>query len=209
MSDIRGIGIEIREAKIAYELYRVLKNALSIRSRYDNLEYCGLEPEYPIGKQAADLVLTYRTPQGSSPLIVIEVEEKTFYSRKPFRPEPIRQAQSYAEQLDSPYYAVTDGFILTLFRRPKECLGAYEIKLDEHFATTFLGELAALHQSKIAKLSFSEARNTIELLEKGIMIGGIQHVAYEELVKELGRAPTRDEIMKKVREIWRRMKRSY
>ena len=207
MSTLGGIGVEIREAKIAYELYRVLKNALSMRSKYDDLEYCDLEPEYPVGKRVADLVLMCKTPQGLRPLLVIEVEEKTSYSRKPFRFEPRAQARSYAEQLGSPYYAVTDGFVLSLFKWPEECLGRHEIKLDKRFAMAFLRELAALHQGRIVKLSFPEVENTVELLGKGKVIGSIQHVAYEELVNELGRAPTRDEIMKRVREIWKRVRR--
>jgi len=142
-----------REAYIASELYRALKNSL----RYIGKHRSGwvlkdVIPEYPVGDKKADLVVVGALGRHLSPLLVVEIKQRVFTRIGPSYVSAAKQAMSYARQLDSKYFAVYDGWILLLFSTIYPyLLGAYHIpvdKLDESLAKDLLEGLLDLSYSR-------------------------------------------------------------
>jgi len=195
---------KIREAKVQFELYRRLANVIERNPFRPPVEYAGVEPEWPvgegIGKPSADLVLMIKLGQKSVPFLVLETKRRTFYGVEPFKENAIREARVYAEKLNAPYYATTDSRHFLLFRTPDRKIGEYRMELDEQSIERLLKDLANLHANRISELTFRKAENPYELVKQGQ--GAVRHKAWEQLVKELRRKPTSEELNGKVKELW-------
>ncbi len=111
-----------KEAYIAYELYRLLKNALLYGVKYEETkcEFKDVIPEFPIGEERADLVIA-ASKYGNSrvePFAVIEVKVRAFTSVGRSIANAVRKARSYAQELSGsyPFYAIYNGWGLLIFR---------------------------------------------------------------------------------------------
>jgi len=150
---------EIREAVIHFELYRLLMNVISTKYDLFPVKYVWVHPEYsPTTGMSADLVVDADMGGKIVHFLVIEVKRKTRFGLTPFSDEARQQAMRYAETLQAPYYAVTDGFSLLLLKNPAKEIGKYRIRLDETVIEKFLRELSEYHLGKIDGLDLPTAR---------------------------------------------------
>ncbi len=105
-----------REAKVHFELYRHLKNAIDHEERGSTLPFETVEPEYNVDGGFADIVVF----DSRGPKLVIEAkrEDGGKYRRDidPYSPKVIEQAFGYAGKLGASYFATFNGQMLVLFR---------------------------------------------------------------------------------------------
>jgi hypothetical protein len=128
-----------REAIVHFELYRLLKNCLA-SGKYSNVD---VEPEKATLRGSADLALVRKIDGREEALLIIEVKspknELSVYD------EGAReQAKMYADDLNAGYYAVTNGRLIKLFRRPDEECGCYYFELSEYCVERFLSDFFAI-----------------------------------------------------------------
>jgi len=158
---------EIRESKIHFELYRYLMNVIeSLKTSFNGIRYLSVKPEMPVDSDSADLVIEAEINGRPSIFLVIEVKRRGRPGLTVFGSEAEKQACGYAERLGSPYYAITDGRCLRLFKTPNELIGNYEFSLYEDSVTKFLEELTALYLRKTQELSFNPIKDPIKEIEK-------------------------------------------
>jgi|GEM_PF-2532642 len=159
---------EIREAVIHFELYRLLMNIISTKYYLFPVKYVWVHPEYsPTTGISVDLVVDADISGKIVHFLVIEVKRKTRFGLSPFSDEAKQQAMRYAEVLQAPYYAVTDGFSLLLFKYPDMEVGRYTIRLDEMIIEKFLRELSEYHLGRIEGLDLPAARPEERIKEIG------------------------------------------
>jgi type I restriction-modification system DNA methylase subunit len=144
------------EARIHFEFYRYLQNAIEEGAEYYGVRFTKAIPEKPVDGGSADIVV--EDPRG--PLLVIEAKRKTEvgYDRNldPYSPKIIGQALDYAVKLGAKYFATYNGKQLVLFRTFEEGVHflerkarAYEVKDPKQFAPEFLKQVAAIKSGKI------------------------------------------------------------
>jgi hypothetical protein len=134
-----------KEVYIAFELYRIIKDAISQRLVYDKsgCEFREVIPEFPVGERRADLTV-FATKYGGriEPFLVIEVKRRAYDRPGPSMARAVRRASSYAEGLGAtitPFFAVYDGWELMVFRHIDPYLvGAYGAIKDAYKAGEFL-----------------------------------------------------------------------
>lgn len=125
--------MRLREAVIHFELYRLLKNCL-ISGGHSDIE---VEPELTLGGRSADLVLTHKR-NGKERLYLMVIEMKTALREFSVYDHKAReQVKAYAEHLNADYCAVTNGHILSLFKRTGEDFGYYRFELSEDCVKRF------------------------------------------------------------------------
>ena len=143
-----------------------------------------VEPEYSAGGRSADLVLICR--ERGTYLLVTEVKgrlrgEFTIYDKA-----IEEQARRYAEYLEAPYYAITNGVILRLFKYPCECVGNYYFKLSKTCVRLFLTDFLSLYTGEKTDLNLRHASSPseIEKLTNALIQSIIE--ALEEISKNPG-----------------------
>ena len=133
-----------KEAYISFELYRLLRNAISTRLIYEDTkcQFKEVIPEFPVGEKRADLVV-FATKYGKlKPFLVIEVKKRVYERPGPSMAAAVRRALGYATGLDTtptPLFAVYNGWELIIFRDITPYLiGAYGSIEDQYQAQTLL-----------------------------------------------------------------------
>lgn len=76
------------------------------------------------------------------------------------------QARGYAMTLNAPYYAVTDGQRLRLFKTPDELIGNYAFSLDKHSIRKLFQGLSDLHAGKGSELPFDSIHHPTEVIKE-------------------------------------------
>ena len=111
-----------KEACISFELYRLLRNAISRGLVYEDskCEFRDVIPEFSIGEKRADLIV-FVTKYGRSiqPFLVVEVKARVYYRPGLSMAKAVKRALSYATELRAtpmPFFAVYDGWELMIFR---------------------------------------------------------------------------------------------
>ena len=134
-----------REAYISYELYRLLRNAISTGLVYkeSRCEFKEILPESPIGDKRANLVVfAAKYSQIIQPYLVIEIKVRTYTRPGPSIAKAVRKAQTYAKNLGvtiTPFYSVYDGWELMIFGETSPYLiGIYGAIKDEYQAKNLL-----------------------------------------------------------------------
>ena len=74
----------------------------------------------PVDGDSADLVIEAEIHGSPINFLVIEVKRRERFGLTVFDGEAEKQACGYAERLGSPYYAITDGRYLRLFKTPNK-----------------------------------------------------------------------------------------
>lgn len=156
---------EVREAKIHFELYRLLVNAIK-DSDFPSINYHVVHPEYLAGSKSADLVIDAKVGDKIIHFLAIEVKKKTSLGLAPFSDMAKRQAKEYASTLESPYYAVTDGHSLVLFKSPDIEVGSYRISLEEDCMRSFLKDLAEHFVGKSDSLTLPQIQPPHEKIKQ-------------------------------------------
>ena len=174
---------EIREAVIHFELYRLLMNIISTKYDFSPIKYVWVHPEYVTNLGSpVDLVVDAKVEDKTLHFLVIEVKRKTKLGLEPFSDEAKQQAMRYAEILQAPYYAVTDGFNLLLFKNPDKEVGKYRIRLDETVIEKFLKELAEYHIGKRDRLDLPATKCPDDIIKKiGKEITNALYAVFEEV----------------------------
>lgn len=165
----------VREASIHFELYRLIKNCLC-SGRFRNYCILDVEPELSVGGRSADLVLMDKEKE--SCILVIEVKGRGKGDYAVYDEAAEKQASNYANHLDACFYAVTNGIILRLFRRPNMPIGDYNFELSETCVGRFLEGLLSLYFDEKMNLDLPHAR-TPEERKKG------RDVLVEAIIKAL------------------------
>ena len=156
-----------REFVIQFELYRFLMNNMDSERRFGSMKYRYVDPEAPAGTGGADLVVKAEIDGSLVNLLVIEVKKRTDRGYLVWDDEARKQAKRYAEILSAPYYAVTDGQCLRLFKtRNEEYVENCKFSLDKDTAELLLKGLSDLHEGKASRLPFDTIRPPIEEIEK-------------------------------------------
>lgn len=148
--------IKKREAHIRADLYCVFKNAFKKRVSLNagvpppKYEFKDIAIQYPTGlpgkRKYADLVVIANVPL--SHFLVIEVKRRGKYPGRSLK-SATRQAETYAEKLNCPFFAVTDGFIMIVFWRvPEYLIGACKVEMTEIFATNLLRGLVEYYEKR-------------------------------------------------------------
>jgi len=113
--------VKEREAYISYELYRLLKNAVSKGLVYEDSK-CEFKvvPEFPLDEKRADLVVfAARYGESTQPFLVIEVKVRAYGRPGLSMAKAVKRALHYASSLGAtitPFLAVYDGWELIIFR---------------------------------------------------------------------------------------------
>ena len=136
-----------KEAYIRAELYRFIKNAISrgLAYRETKCEFIDIIPEFPIGKERADLVvLAVKYGGRPQPYLVLETKVRAYFRPGPSAVRATRTARSYAEKLDmlpSYFFATYDGWTLFVFRDISPYLiGVYgPVTNESHIENLLLG----------------------------------------------------------------------
>jgi len=134
-----------KEAYTSFELYRLLRSAISHGLTYEDsrCEFKEVIPEFPIGEERADLIV-FATRLGGpiQPFLVIEVKMRAYERPGPSLAKAVRRASSYATNLDMPltaFFAVYDGWELMVFKNITPYLiGIYGAIKDEDQAKNLL-----------------------------------------------------------------------
>ena len=146
------------EAKIHFELYRHLKNAIGNGIEHYGIRFIDVEPEANVDGGFADIVVYI---EGKKPFLVIEAKRKNpsgGYNRDidPYSPIVIQQAFDYAGKLGASYFATYNGTTLVLFRTFEKGThlldrktNAYAISKIEQFSVSFLKEVAGLEKDEL------------------------------------------------------------
>ena len=79
------------------------------------------------------------------------------------------QARRYAEHLEAPYYIITNGVILRLFRYSCECVGNYYFQLSKTCVTIELNEM----RRKLSEEGLKEALRNLSQIPGFEWITGI------------------------------------
>jgi len=150
----------LREAIIHFELYRLLKDCLdsggfSVPCQVD------VEPERLAGGRSVDLVLICR--ERGTCLSVIEVKGRSRGELIIYDEAVEEQARRYAEHLKAPYYIITNGVILRLFRYPCECVGNYYFQLSKTCVRQFLADFFSLYTGEKTDLNLRRAPSPSEI----------------------------------------------
>jgi len=160
-----------------FELYRLLKNCLA-SGRFYNIE---VEPERAAGSRCADLVLMCKEDGEDKHLLVIEVKgrirELSVYDDK-----ARQQAKAYADYLKADYYAVTNGYIIRLFKKPDKHMGDYYFELTEEKVERFLNDLFSIIAGEGTELSLPQAPSMDEFVGSTSEFAN----AVREVLEELG-----------------------
>ena len=153
-----------REAKIEFELARLLKNVLEKQNfLIEGVKFGDIEPQYPVDRKRADIAVLLAD---GSPILIIETKRKIerrvggrIRSRAEPRIDPVSrdvidQALWYAIHSGAPFFATTNGQVFALFTVPEKGEGfsiekhrilVEEITLNEDFVKGLLSKLAKLH----------------------------------------------------------------
>lgn len=158
---------ETKEAVIQFELYRFLINSMDFKRRFGSIRYSHIEPEAPAGTGGADLVIKAEINGSPNNILVIEVKKRTDRGYLVWDDEVRKQAKTYAETLSAPYYAVTDGQCLRLFKtQNEEYVENCKFSIDKNTAGLLLKGLSDLHEGKASRLPFDIIRPPTEEIEK-------------------------------------------
>lgn len=158
---------EAREAEVHFELYRHLMNVIGVlKEPFDGVQYLRVKPEVPVNRRFADLVIEAEINGSLINILVIEVKRRVRSGLTTFDSSAEEQVSGYAEQLASPYYALTDGQRLRLFKTPDELIGNYEFSLDKDYITRFLEALSALYLGEAKGLPFNTIKDPSKEIEK-------------------------------------------
>jgi hypothetical protein len=137
--------VKEKEAYISYELYRLLRNAISGGLVYEDskCEFKEVIPEFPVDDKRADLVVfATRYSRYPQPFLVIEVKVRAYARPGPSMAKAVKRARTYAVNLGetiTPFFAVYDGWELIVFRNISPYLiGVYGAIKDEYQARNFL-----------------------------------------------------------------------
>lgn len=140
-----------REARVHFELYRYLANAIVTEPGVGGSRYVRVEPEYNVDGGFADIVVF--DERGPNLVIEAKREEAGRYRRDidPYSPKVIEQAFGYAGRLGADYFATFNGQMLVLFQtweRGRHLMErksrAYRITNLEAFASHLLKEVRQL-----------------------------------------------------------------
>jgi len=146
------------EARIHFELYRHLQNAIDVDGEFDGTTFSRALPEYRVNGGLADIVVL---DERERPFLVIEAKRPSGPGLRrdldPYSPRVIRQAFRYAAELGADYFATYNGTHLVLFetyeagthlldRRSR----SYEVTDPGAFAPDFLREVALVHADRIS-----------------------------------------------------------
>lgn len=146
------------EARIHFELYRHLQNAIDADGDFDGTTFSEARPEYRVNGGLADIVVLDERDQ---PFLVIEAKRPSGPGSRrdldPYSPRVIRQAFRYAAELGARYFATYNGSHLVLFRTFEEGTHlldrrsrSYEVTDPGAFAPEFLREVALVHAGSIS-----------------------------------------------------------
>lgn len=179
---------ESREALVHFELYRSLRNSASFRKQFDTIRYTAVEPEVPVGGGSADLVVKAELDGSPTSLLVVEVKRRTKLGGLIFDSDAEDQAKKYAKALSAPYYAITDGQRLRLFKTSNnELVGNYAFSLEESESKQLLKGLSNLHTNKTDTLPFPVVKNPIpEILEQSSDFTNMLYDLFNELSGKRG-----------------------
>lgn len=144
------------EARIHFDLYHHLQNAITNEPTRGKRTYDSVVPEYGDGIDGfADLILF---DDSGDPVLVIEAKRPEGASKRdidPYSPKVIKQAFSYAAQIGSPYFATFNGDRFVLFNTFEEgaqllerSTKSYEISSLEQFADSILNEIVRLEEGQ-------------------------------------------------------------
>jgi hypothetical protein len=154
-----------KEAYISFELYRLLRNAVSKGLIYEdsNCMFKEVIPEFPIGKERADLVVfVTKSSSRVQPFLVIEVKIRAYARPGPSVAKATKRVLQYATELGAtvtPFFAVNDGWQLLIFKNIHPYLvGAYGSINDEYHAKNLLLGLE--------EFSYKNKRNLLNTLPK-------------------------------------------
>lgn len=145
------------EARIHFELYRHLKNALDKGRVFGETTYGDVEAEFRANGGFADIVVF---SERKDPILVIEAkrEHDGSYRRNidPYAPEVIRQAFRYAGLLGAEYFATYNGRNLVLFKTYEKGVPlmqrksrSYRVSNIQEFAPTLLSEVAGVEAGTV------------------------------------------------------------
>ncbi len=135
-----------RESHVHFELYRLLKNSISQRPTYNNTKctFVDVIPEYPMGKDRADLVVFVSRYTGTKePFLVVEVKKRVYTRVGQSAATALSRVLYYAEQISSSFLfaAVYDGWSLLVFRKvhPYLIIGSGSIVNETQVTNLLLG----------------------------------------------------------------------
>jgi hypothetical protein len=144
-----------KEAPIHFELYRLIKDLMT-ECQSATLRYISVEPEYAVGSGTVDLVVNVKKENEITHFLGIEVKKPTLRSYLLYDLKSEQQAERYAKNLQSPYFALTDGHVLRLFN-PNGRIGNYRIQLTDDHVRHLLIEMLELGEGKRQALGFQTA----------------------------------------------------
>jgi type I restriction-modification system DNA methylase subunit len=145
------------EAKIHFELYRYLQNAIERGAGTEEVKFGDVKPEKGVNGGWADVVVY---DQIGDPVLVIEAKRKDDGSAPtrdidPYSPKVIKQAADYATTLGAPYFATYNGdhcVIHETFQAGTHLLdrrtSAYSIQSPRDFAGGLLQEINDLERGE-------------------------------------------------------------
>ena len=107
------------EAAVQFELYRLIKNNMSIVSNSGTVQYDRIEPEKGVRNGSVDLVVWARKKDRLVPFLALEVKRPSLRSFLLYMEKSEKQIEGYAKELQAQYSALTDGIVLRLFKRSK------------------------------------------------------------------------------------------
>ena len=158
---------ETTEAVIQFELYRFLMNSMDSKRQFGSIKYSHVEPEAPAGTGGADLVVKAEIDGSFINILVIEVKKRTDRGCPIWDDEARQQAKEYAETLSAPYYAVTDGQCLRLFKtQNEEYVENCKYSMNENTAALLLKGLSDLHEGRASRLPFETVQDPIKEIEE-------------------------------------------
>lgn len=117
-----------KEASVAYDLYRLLKNAILSGVSYPETqcEFKDVVPEFPIEDKRADLaILVSKYRKALEPYLLIEVKTRVFNKPGPSIASAIKKTRLYCQKMTPngyPFYAIYDGWSLFVLRDIKPYL---------------------------------------------------------------------------------------
>jgi len=177
-----------RESYIASEFYRVAKGALKHSNFAETIS--SLEeilPEVPVGDKKADIVIVGKQYDRRAILLVVECKQRALTAFGRSYATAIQQAWKYAENLDSRFFAVYDGWLIfTLQRYSPYLIGAYNAELEKELTDSmaselFVGLMEYAYRSKSDKLSRLPRPRDPELVKRKILPSIARSIARHEL----------------------------
>ena len=166
-----------KEASVAYEFYRLLKNAILSGVSYPETqcEFKDVVPEFPIGDKRADLtILVSKYRKSLEPYLLIEVKARVFNKPGPSIASAIRRTRLYCQKINPtgyPFYAIYDGWSLFIFRDISPYLiAAGGTITDEHQCSCLLRGLEEYsYKSKLDSLAELSKHADPDFLMKRVM----------------------------------------